>query len=189
MCIRDRANTVQITDPLASLDVGAVAKGYAVQRVCDEMPSGLLVSVGGNVCATGPRPTDGSDWIVGVQDPDGGVNDYLLTVNLGTGSIVSSGDYQRYYTVDGVRYSHIKMCIRDSLITNNPVLVQRIGMCSTMAITTTLFNGIGMGLSLSLIHIFIGFREGRRFVAVNTLRFEDRKEIFCHCVVIRVPTS
>ncbi len=107
LVIDDEANTVQITDPLASLDVGAVAKGYAVQRVCDEMPSGLLVSVGGNVCATGPRPTDGSDWIVGVQDPDGGVNDYLLTVNLGTGSIVSSGDYQRYYTVDGVRYSHI----------------------------------------------------------------------------------
>lgn len=107
LVIDDEANTVQITDPEASLDVGAVAKGYAVQRVCDEMPSGLLVSVGGNVCATGPRPTDGSDWVVGVQDPDGGANDYLLTVNLTSGSIVSSGDYQRYYTVDGVRYSHI----------------------------------------------------------------------------------
>ncbi len=107
LVIDDEANTVQITDPLASLDVGAVAKGYAVQRVCDMMPEGLLVSVGGNVCATGPRPTDGSDWIVGVQDPDGGTSDYLLTVTLSTGSIVSSGDYQRYYTVDGVRYSHI----------------------------------------------------------------------------------
>ena len=87
MCIRDR--------------------GYAVQRVCDEMPSGLLVSVGGNVCATGARPTDGSDWVVGVQDPDGSTDEYLLTVELSKGSIVSSGDYQRYYTVDGVRYSHI----------------------------------------------------------------------------------
>ena len=62
LVIDDEANTVQITDPEASLDVGAVAKGYAVQRVCDDMPEGLLVSVGGNVCATGPRPTDGSDW-------------------------------------------------------------------------------------------------------------------------------
>ena len=107
LVIDDEANTVQITDSEASLDVGAVAKGYAVQRVCDDMPAGLLVSVGGNVCSTGQRPTDGSDWIVGVQDPDGGTNDYLLTVTLGKGSIVSSGDYQRYYTVDGVRYSHI----------------------------------------------------------------------------------
>ncbi len=40
---------------------------------------------------------------------------------------------------------------REGLITNNPVLVQQIGMCATMAITTTLFNGIGMGLSVTII--------------------------------------
>ena len=40
---------------------------------------------------------------------------------------------------------------REGLITNNPVLVQLIGMCATMAITTTLFNGIGMGLSVTII--------------------------------------
>ena len=39
------------------------------------------------------------------------------------------------------------------------------------------------------VNHLVGFREGRRFVAVDTLRFEDRKEIFCHCVVIWVPTS
>ena len=107
LVIDDEANTVQITDPEASLDVGAVAKGYAVQRVCEDAPEGLLVSVGGNVCATGPRPTDGSAWVVGVQDPDGSASDYLLTVNLTEGCLVTSGDYQRYYTVDGVRYHHI----------------------------------------------------------------------------------
>ena len=45
----------------------------------------------------------------------------------------------------------IKQQFKEGLITNNPVLVQRIGMCSTMAITTTLFNGIGMGLSVLII--------------------------------------
>ena len=40
---------------------------------------------------------------------------------------------------------------KEGLITNNPVLVQLIGMCATMAITTTLFNGIGMGLSVLII--------------------------------------
>lgn len=107
LVIDDENDTVQITDPLASLDVGAVAKGYAVQRVCETMPSGLLVSVGGNVCATGPKPNDGSDWNIGVQDPDGGLSDYLVSVHFASGSLVSSGDYQRYYTVDGVRYCHI----------------------------------------------------------------------------------
>ena len=44
-----------------------------------------------------------------------------------------------------------KQQFREGLITNNPVLVQQIGMCATMAITTTLFNGIGMGLSVLII--------------------------------------
>ena len=100
------AGTVEITDSEASLDVGAVAKGYAVQRVCEGLPAGLLVSVGGNVCATGPKP-DGSDWVVGVQDPDGGASDYVERLSIPDGCIVSSGDYQRYYVVDGERYSHI----------------------------------------------------------------------------------
>ena len=100
------ASTVQITDPETQLDVGAVAKGYATEQVCKDLPSGYLVSVGGNVRATGPKP-DGSAWIVGVQDPDGGAEDYLLRLNVSEGSIVTSGDYQRYYVVDGVRYHHI----------------------------------------------------------------------------------
>ena len=59
------------------------------------------MSVGGNVCATGPKPSDGSAWVIGVQDPDGTASEYLLRVNISEGSLVSSGDYQRYYTVDG----------------------------------------------------------------------------------------
>ena len=45
----------------------------------------------------------------------------------------------------------IKKQFHEGLITNNPVLVQQIGMCATMAITTTLFNGVGMGLSVLII--------------------------------------
>lgn len=100
------AGTVQITDPETRLDVGAVAKGYATEQVCRTLPEGYLVSVGGNVRACGMKP-DGSDWVVGVQDPDGGTEDYLLTVYARGGSVVTSGDYQRYYYVDGVKYHHI----------------------------------------------------------------------------------
>ena len=100
------AGTVQITDPETRLDVGAVAKGYATEQVCKDLPSGYLVSVGGNVRASGMKP-DGTDWVVGIQDPDGGTEDYLLTVCAKGGSVVTSGDYQRYYYVDGVKYHHI----------------------------------------------------------------------------------
>ena len=99
-------NTVTITDPGLRLDVGAVAKGWSVQRAAENAPEGLLISVGGNVCATGPKDKSGSPWVVGVQDPDGGDN-YLHTLYLTKGSMVTSGDYQRAYLVDGEIYHHI----------------------------------------------------------------------------------
>ena len=46
---------------------------------------------------------------------------------------------------------NIKSQLKEGLITNNPVLVQQIGLCATMAITTSLFNGLGMGLSVLII--------------------------------------
>ncbi len=101
----EAASTVYLSDPQLQLDVGAIAKGWAAQKVCQAAPEGLLVSVGGNVCATGPKP-DGSPWVVGIQDPDEG-NVYLHTLNIAQGCVVTSGDYQRAYSVDGKLYHHI----------------------------------------------------------------------------------
>ncbi len=103
--IDEAASTVYISDPAVRLDVGAVAKGWAAQRVCEKVPEGLLVSVGGNVIATGPKP-EGGDWVVGIQDPDDG-SKYLHTIYVGTGCVVTSGDYQRAYMADGTLYHHI----------------------------------------------------------------------------------
>lgn len=104
--IDEAASTVFITDPEQSLDVGAVAKGWACQRVAQEAPEGLLISVGGNVVATGPKEKDGTPWRIGVQDPEGGES-YLQTISLTCGAVVTSGDYQRTVTIDGKAYHHI----------------------------------------------------------------------------------
>ena len=104
--IDESAGTVFITDPQVSLDVGAIAKGWSVQRVCEVAPEGLLVSVGGNVCATGPKDSAGTPWVIGIQNPDGG-SEYLHTVYLSRGSVVTSGDYQRAYRVAEKTYHHI----------------------------------------------------------------------------------
>ena len=101
----EEAGTVFITDPDLRIDVGAVAKGWATQRAARESPEGMLLSVGGNVCDTGPTPT-GKPWVVGVQSPDDS-GTYVHTLTLEKGSVVTSGDYQRYYVVDGQRYNHI----------------------------------------------------------------------------------
>lgn len=104
--IDEEASTVYLSDAEMRLDVGAVAKGWSVQRVCENAPEGLLVSVGGNVCATGPKEMSGTPWVVGIQNPDGG-EEYLHTLYVTHGSVVTSGDYQRAYVVNGELYHHI----------------------------------------------------------------------------------
>ena len=106
--------TVYFDDPALKLDVGAVAKGYATEIVAQMLLSGdmpsFIISAGGNV-RVGEPPLDGRKaWGVGIQDPDGmvlGTGDIVETLFLSGKSVVTSGDYQRYYVVDGEAYHHL----------------------------------------------------------------------------------
>lgn len=111
MQIDREASTVYLEDPEMSLDVGAIAKGYATEMVCRSLEeAGLtnaLVNVGGNTRAIGVKD-GGERWAVGIQNPDLDSDErYLHRVGLDGESLVTSGTYQRYYTVDGVPYHHI----------------------------------------------------------------------------------
>lgn len=89
------------------LDLGAVAKGYAGDRIMDLFRStGMIYSIvelGGNVQALGTKP-DGSPWRVAVQAPEGGYAGVLEIVGK---AVVTSGGYQRYFEQDGEIYCHI----------------------------------------------------------------------------------
>ena len=109
--IDEEASTVYLTNPKMSIDVGSIGKGYAVQRVAEYAKEigmeSVLLSVGGNVCAVGSK-LDGSDWRVGIQNPDLDSEEaYVKKVDVADACVVTSGDYQRYYVVDGVKYCHI----------------------------------------------------------------------------------
>jgi thiamine biosynthesis lipoprotein len=105
------ASTVYFADPYLKLDVGAVAKGYAVEHLARRLEEtgvrNLLISVGGNVRAVGGKPGGAREvpWYVSVADPQGG--DDLCAVNVFSSAVVSSGGYLRYFTVGGVEYHHI----------------------------------------------------------------------------------
>ena len=104
--IDEAASTVYLADPMLRLDVGAVAKGWAVERAAEVAPAGLLLSVGGNIRATGPKDESGTPWVIGIQDPDR-PDSYLHTICITGGSVVTSGDYQRTYWVNETAYHHI----------------------------------------------------------------------------------
>ncbi len=101
-------NTVTLSDPLMKLDVGAVAKGYATQKVAEYFKNkgvtGYVLNVGGNVCTIGAK-ADGTPWTVGIENPDS--EEYFAYLQLDGQSVVTSGSYQRYYYVDGKAYHHI----------------------------------------------------------------------------------
>lgn len=112
LIIDRESSTVYFADEKLYLDVGAVAKGYATQQVCtwakENLWSAAAISIGGNVCTFGFKNNDGkTKWTIGIENPDLSVNDYLLKVKITDMSVVTSGDYQRYYTVDGKKYCHI----------------------------------------------------------------------------------
>ena len=113
--IDDENNTVFITDPYVSLDVGSVAKGYATQRVAEylvtENVKNAVIDAGGNLKALSGK-YNGKEWITGIRNPNNpslSPDDSLLTVQYsGDKSAVTSGDYERAFIAkDGKSYSHI----------------------------------------------------------------------------------
>lgn len=110
--IDEKAKTVYITDPDVSLDVGGIAKGYAAEMTAkamekDGMKSGVI-NVGRNIRLVGMK-SDGSDWNVGIADPSGSMPNGILAIKEDHPlSVVTSGDYERYYKAeDGNIYPHI----------------------------------------------------------------------------------
>jgi len=116
--IDEAASTVYLADKDMSLDVGAVAKGYTTEVTADMLTAkgfgSVLISAGGNIRAIG-APLDGTrnKWGVGIKDPDSPLSgsteeSNLLDVAFVTNmSVVSSGVYERFYTVNGKQYNHL----------------------------------------------------------------------------------
>ncbi len=113
--IDEEASTIFLKNKGMSLDVGAIAKGYAAQIAADEVKASgcnsALLNIGGNIVSIG-KPFDGvrDRWGVGIQNPKEDINknnNVYDTVFVNYACVVSSGNYQRYYIVDGKSYNHI----------------------------------------------------------------------------------
>jgi thiamine biosynthesis lipoprotein len=101
--------TVQFTQTGVRIDLGGIAKGYSVDRGIDVLKThGITrayVSAGGDSRILGDR--FGKPWVVGIRDPRKGEGEVIKRVPLIDAAISTSGDYERFFEEDGVRYHHI----------------------------------------------------------------------------------
>ncbi len=166
--INEEKKTVKLLSDRASIDVGALGKGYATERAAEVLEergaTGYVLNIGGNIRIIGTK-TDGSGWRTGVRDPENPDTDFVIMLSLADTSCVTSGSYERYFTVDGVRYSHIidrdTLCPADlfssvTIVTKDSALADAL---STALFTMNYEDGLELASSLSVDVVWV-FNDG-----------------------------
>jgi len=108
--------TVQFTKEGMLLDLGGIAKGYAIDKAIEAAQRcgaiGAMVDIGGDVRCFGLPPKDRDHWLIGLQDPNSAIEgiaggELTLVLQATDAAVATSGDYQQFVIIEGKRYSHI----------------------------------------------------------------------------------
>ena len=107
----ETAQTVRLEEEGMALELGGISKGYIADGIRNIFAkhgvNTAIINLGGNVIVMGTSPSSPEGWNVGVQDPDEVRGQVVGTKRVIDGTVVTSGSYERYVEVDGVRYHHI----------------------------------------------------------------------------------
>ena len=107
--IDDENFKVRISNENASIDVGSIGKGYATEKAAQALEAkkcnSYVLNIGGNVRIIGEKE-DGGSWITGIKSPFN-IGEIILKIEIKDTSCVTSGDYERYFEIDNIRYHHI----------------------------------------------------------------------------------
>lgn len=107
--LRIEGNAAGLPEEGMAIGLGAIAKGYAVDRAASLLrESGVvdfLINAGGDVLASGER--NGAPWNIGIRHPRGASDRLIAILGVSGAAVATSGDYERFRIVDGIRYHHI----------------------------------------------------------------------------------
>lgn len=154
-------NQIQLLNGV-QIDLGGIGKGYATDYVLNNLNTPVLANLGGNIGIIGENPNskDGF-WNIGLANPDNN-NSYIASVKIKNTSIVTSGDYERYFEKNGIRYHHIFDTKTGYPVQNELRAVTVIDKVSSRAdaLTTALFvmgleNGINFCKKNDITALFI----------------------------------
>jgi thiamine biosynthesis lipoprotein len=108
--LNENKNSIMLKQKKQALDVGGIAKGFAADEVRDifykHNVKSALIDLGGNIFALGSKE-DGSPWRVGIQNPFKPRGEYVGILSVKNKSVVTSGNYEKYFMKDGQRFHHI----------------------------------------------------------------------------------
>lgn len=148
-------NQVALSDPDACIDLGFIAKGYIADRIKEYLVSeGIhsgIINLGGNVLAIGSRPS-GESFQIGIQKPFDQTGAIVSSLSLTDKSMVSSGNYERYFEKDGTLYHHIL-----STSTGYPA---KSGLSQVTIISSQSVDGD----ALSTLCFILGYEKGLEFI-------------------------
>ncbi|MCL4220883.1 MAG: FAD:protein FMN transferase [Phycisphaerales bacterium] len=148
----DAAGTAFLERKGMLVGLGGIAKGYALDQAATALRQAgihdFLISGGGQVMAGGTH--DGRPWRVGVRDPRGGTDDFFARIELDNESISTSGDYERYFIKDNVRYHHIldPRTGRPSRGVRTAVVIARDATLADALSTALMIVGVERGLTI-----------------------------------------
>ncbi len=158
LIIDEEKSTVFFKDGAMKLDVGAIAKGYAADRLAQYIKDNSIwesyaISIGGNVITSGYKNGDGSSkWNIEIENPDASSGKALEVLSVSGQAVVTSGDYQRFFTVNGKNYCHII----------DPKTLMPAESFSGVSIVTDRGSALADALSTALF--ILPFDEGKRLV-------------------------
>lgn len=153
--IDEEKSMVYIEDEEIQIDVGAIAKGYATEQIANRLKqmnvTSYVLDVGGNIKTIGNKKNS-EKWTIGIKNPNlASDQSNIQIVKVSNQSVVTSGSYQRYFTVNGTNYHHIISPI---------TLYPENNFTSVTVITDD--SGLADGLSTALFNMSI--YDGKRLI-------------------------
>lgn len=155
------------------IDLGGIAKGYAADEVKNILVKNniknALINLGGNIFALGNK-VDGTPWIVGIQNPIEERGEFVGTISVVNKSVVTSGNYERYFVKDGKRYHHI---INPK--TGYPVEGEII---SATIISDKSIDGDGLSTGVYIMGLYKAIKLIEETAGVDAIFITKEKEIY-----------
>ncbi|NMA87045.1 MAG: FAD:protein FMN transferase [Tissierellia bacterium] len=166
-------NMVYLNRKGMKIDLGGIVKGYAADEVkrifLENDVNSAIIDLGGNIYALGEKP-DGEAWKIGIQDPSTVTGNYVGILSIKDSSIVTSGDYERFFVHKGERYHHI-IDVKTGYPSKNEV--SGISVISDKSI-----DGDALSTALFVMGVEEGSKLANELEDVETIFITKNKEVY-----------